>query len=209
MPPWPVPLSRRLVLASASVARRRLLEQAGFAPTTQVSGVNEEDLAEGLTADQVACTLAERKAQSVAGSLPADCRGAVVVGCDSVLAFEGAVLGKPIDADDAMLRWQAMRGGYGVLVTGHCVIDTARDGAEATAAASTVVHFGEPSDDEIRAYVATGEPLGVAGAFTLDGRSGPFIDSIEGDPSNVIGLSLPLFRDLLGELGVTIMELWA
>jgi septum formation protein len=134
--------------------------------------------------------------------------GALVIGCDSVLELDGRPLGKPADAEDAVARWKAMRGRTGVLETGHCLIDTA-DGRRLSATASTTVRFGEPSDAEIAAYVASGEPLEVAGAFTLDGLSGPFIDSIDGDPANVLGLSLPLLRRMLGELGLSITDLWA
>ena len=214
------PMARRLVLASASPARRRLLEQAGFAPEVRVSGV-DETVAEHLPADAVAVTLAERKAGAVAADLAGS--GALVVGCDSVLRLDDQVLGKPATAEEATARWQAMRGRQGTLVTGHCVVDTSVMGAEtlphpahghprrgwAAGCASTVVRFGTPTDDEIAAYVATGEPVAVAGAFTLDGRSAPFIEGIEGDPGTVIGLSLPLLRVLLTEVGVAITELWA
>ncbi|MFD9910821.1 Maf family protein, partial [Streptomyces sp. NPDC059063] len=137
-----------------------------------------------------------------------DAKGALVVGCDSVLELDGQALGKPADAEEATARWKAMRGRAGVLQTGHSVYDT-ESGRHASAVASTVVRFGEPTDAEIAAYVASGEPLHVAGAFTLDGRSAPFIDGIDGDHGNVIGLSLPLLRRLLAELGVGITQLWA
>jgi septum formation protein len=135
--------------------------------------------------------------------------GALVVGCDSVLDIDGVAHGKPADAEEATARWKQMRGRAGVLRTGHCVIDTAAGNRRASAVASTTVRFGEPSDAEIAAYVASGEPVHVAGAFTLDGRSAPFIEGIEGDPGTVIGLSLPLLRGLLAELGVAITDLWA
>ncbi|MFD6532989.1 nucleoside triphosphate pyrophosphatase [Streptomyces sp. NPDC060184] len=195
---------RRLVLASASPARLGLLRQAGFAPEKIVSGVDEDALS-APTPGELALVLAQAKATAVA-ALP-ETAGALVVGCDSVLDLDGEALGKPADAEEATARWQAMRGRAGVLRTGHSVIDRA-SGRTASATASTVVRFGEPTDAEIAAYVATGEPLHVAGAFTLDGLSGPFVDSIEGDHSNVIGLSLPLLRRLLGELGVSVTELW-
>ena len=206
VPPWWPPMARRLVLASASPARLRLLEQAGFAPEVRVSGV-DEDVAHALGPEALAVHLAERKAGAVAAELGGS--EAVVVGCDSVLAFHGRSLGKPVTAEEAKARWQALRGEEGALVTGHCVIDTAVDGAHVSAAASTLVRFGTPTDAEIAAYVATGEPLHVAGAFTLDGYSAPFIDGIDGDHGNVIGLSLPLLRRLLAELGIDITELWA
>lgn len=154
---------------------------------------------------EVAMELARRKAVAVAG-LPR-CAGALVVGCDSVLDLDGQVLGKPVDAADAVVRWQAMRGRTATLVTGHHVVDTASSRA-AGAAASTRVRFGWPSDAEVRAYVATGEPLRVAGAFTIDGLGAWFVDGVDGDPSNVIGISLPLLRSLFADLGIDITSLW-
>ncbi|MEV8453838.1 Maf family protein [Streptomyces sp. NPDC052095] len=195
---------RRLVLASASPARLGLLRQAGFAPEVIVSGVDEDALSAADPA-ALALVLAEAKAAAVAGRQEA--AGALVVGCDSVLELDGEALGKPADAEEATARWKSMRGRAGVLRTGHCVTDTAT-GRTVSATASTTVRFGEPTDAEIAAYVATGEPLHVAGAFTLDGRSAPFVDAIEGDHGNVIGLSLPLLRRLLGELGISVTELW-
>ncbi|MDT0452530.1 Maf family protein [Streptomyces hesseae] len=197
--------SRRLVLASQSPARLGLLRQAGLAPEVIVSGVDEDAL-DAPTPGELALVLAEAKAAAVAARPEA--AGTLVVGCDSVLELDGQALGKPADAEEATARWKSMRGRAGVLRTGHCVIDTAT-GRRASATASTTVRFGEPSDAEIAAYVASGEPLHVAGAFTLDGRSAPFIEGIDGDPGNVIGLSLPLLRRLLAELGVGITDLWA
>lgn len=196
---------RTLVLASASPARRALLRQAGLAFEVIVSGVDEDALSADTPAE-LARILAEAKAGAVA-ALP-QAAGALVVGCDSVLELDGQALGKPADAEEATARWKSMRGRSGVLRTGHCLIDTAT-GRRTSDTASTTVHFGEPTDAEIAAYVATGEPLHVAGAFTLDGRSAPFVDGIEGDSGNVIGLSLPLLRRLLAELGVSITDLWA
>ncbi|GAA1500452.1 Maf family protein [Streptomyces synnematoformans] len=196
--------ARTLVLASQSPARLGLLRQAGLAPEVLVSGVDEDSVT-AATPAELALVLAEAKAGAVAGRPEA--ADALVVGCDSVLELDGRALGKPVDAEDATARWKAMRGRSGVLQTGHCVIDTA-SGRRASATAGTVVRFGEPSDAEIAAYVATGEPLHVAGAFTLDGRSSAFIDGIDGDHGNVVGLSLPLLRRLLAELGVRITDLW-
>jgi len=195
--------ARRLVLASASPARLGLLRAAGFAPEVVVSGVAESDVDLGDVRGAVVA-LAERKAHAVA----ADEEDAIVVGCDSLLELDGVALGKPMTPDEAIARWRAMRGRTGTLVTGHCVID-ARSGGSASGAAATIVRFGCPSDAEVAAYVATGEPLAVAGAFTLDGRSAPFIDGIDGDHGNVIGLSLPLLRRFLGDLGVEVTDLWA
>ncbi len=196
---------RRLVLASQSPARLNLLRQAGLAPEVIVSGF-DEDTVTAPTPAELALALARAKASVVAARPEA--AGALVIGCDSVLDLDGQALGKPADAEEATARWKAMRGRAGTLQTGHCVWDTA-SGRHVAATASTVVHFGEPSDAEIAAYVASGEPLYVAGAFTLDGRSAPFVEGIEGDHGNVIGISLPLVRRLLAELGVGITELWA
>ena len=194
---------RRLVLASQSPARLGLLRQAGLTPEVLVSGV-DEDAVTAPTPAELALALAEA---SVVAARP-EVKGALVIGCDSVLDLDGRALGKPADAEEATARWKSMRGRAGTLQTGHCVYDTLT-GRYVSATASTVVHFGEPTDEEIAAYVASGEPLYVAGAFTLDGRSAPFIDGIDGDHGNVIGISLPLLRRLLAELGVGITELWA
>ena len=198
------PRPRRLVLASQSPARLALLRQAGLAPEVVVSGVDEDAITAG-TPGELARVLAEAKAAAVAAR--PESGGALVVGCDSVLELDGRALGKPADAEDATARWKSMRGRSGVLQTGHCLIDTG-SGRQVSATASTTVRFGEPTDAEIAAYVASGEPLFVAGAFTLDGRSAPFIDGIDGDPGNVIGLSLPLLRRLLADLDVAITDLW-
>jgi septum formation protein len=200
--------TRSLVLASASPARLRLLRDAGIDPEVIVSGFDESSIARQDPLALVAA-LAQAKAEAVAarvwsGTSPA---GPIVLGCDSMLVFDGEVLGKPGTAEAATARWHQMRGKTGVLLTGHSVVDTStrRHAAEV---GETIVHFGEPSDAEVERYVATGEPLDVAGAFTLDGRAAPFIDGIEGDASNVIGLSLPVLRRLLERLGIGITELW-
>lgn len=200
-------MTLRLVLASQSPARLTLLRNARFAPEAIVSGV-DEDAFDAASPAELALVLAQAKARAVAERIEP---GALVIGCDSVLELDGKALGKPDDAEDAISRWKAMRGREGTLLTGHCLID-ARHGAnwrEVSRTAGTSVRFADLSDAEIEAYVGTGEPLRVAGAFTLDGIGGPFIESIDGDPSNVIGLSLPLLRHMLGEIGVAVNDLWA
>ncbi|WP_232533849.1 nucleoside triphosphate pyrophosphatase [Plantactinospora sp. KBS50] len=233
----------RFVLASASPARRKLLQAAGIEPYVLVSGVDETQVV-AEQPDRLCLQLARLKAEAVVGRLASGIDGGaagpgaeggpvvagvphrtgysgvggppagadllyrtLVLGCDSVLAFDGQVLGKPADAVEAAHRWYAMRGRSGVLYTGHCLIDPA--GARVQAVAATTVHFANLDDAEIAAYVATGEPLAVAGAFTIDGLGGPFIERIEGDHGTVVGLSLPLLRDLLAGLGVRITDLWA
>ncbi|MFC0528096.1 Maf family protein [Phytohabitans kaempferiae] len=201
----------RLVLASASPARRKLLQAAGIEPEVLVSGVDEGGIA-AASAEELCLELARRKAQAVADRLHAAViRGelhtadTLVLGCDSVLEFHGEVFGKPASAAEAMKRWERMRGQAGVLHTGHCLI---KWDSRAAAVASTVVHFANVTDEEIAAYVATGEPLNVAGAFTIDGLGGAFVERIEGNAGTVIGLSLPLLRELLADLGHSITELW-
>jgi len=197
--------ARPLVLASASPARLRLLRDAGFDPVVCVSGVDESAVAQDDPWVLVR-ELATRKATTVAASYGVP--DALVVGCDSMLVLDGEVLGKPADEAEAVERWRRMRGRTGVLLTGHCVVDVG-SGRSATDVADTVVRFGNPTDEEIAAYVGTGEPLRVAGAFTIDGRSAVFVDGVDGDPSNVVGLSLPLLRRLLAELGVAVTSLWS
>ena len=206
-----------LVLASASPARRALLRGAGIEPVVRVSGVDEAVLEAELAARgsrspvEVCQALATAKAEAVADAVRRELPGAVVVACDSVLDLDGVPLGKPRDAADAVARWRAMRGREGVLRTGHTVVRlgaTRDDDGEASGVASTVVRFADLDDATIEAYVATGEPLRVAGAFTLDGLGGPFVDGVDGDPANVIGLSLPLLRRLLAGLEVPWTSLW-
>lgn len=207
----PVP---RFVLASASPARLSTLRAAGIDPEVLVSGVDEDAVISEVEAAtgaldpvEVALVLARAKATDVASRARADGRRAVVLGCDSVLELDGQVHGKPSDRDEAIARWQVMRGRSGVLHTGHWLVDDRRrshGGTRGTigAAASTTVHFAQLSDDEITAYVDTGEPLRVAGGFTIDGLGGAFVRGIEGDHHNVVGLSLPLLRELLLEVRI-------
>jgi septum formation protein len=194
-----------LVLASASPARLATLRSAGIEPVVIVSGVDETQL-DGLPPAELALQLAELKCAAVADrdGLPS---GALVLGCDSVLELDGQAHGKPADAEEAVRRWRTMRGRSGVLHSGHCLRDSA-DGRTAAATASTVVHFADLDDEEISAYVATGEPLHVAGAFTIDGLGGAFVSGIEGDHHTVVGVSLPLLRDLVTELGHRWTDLW-
>jgi septum formation protein len=199
-------VSRRLVLASQSPARLALLRSAGFDPEVIVSGVDESSVTG--TAGEICLELARRKCRAVVESLGGlDAAPPVVLGCDSVLELDGVSYGKPKDAADAVSRWQLMAGRTGILQTGHCVFDLAT-GRESSAVAATAVRFGTPSDEEIAAYVASGEPLAVAGAFTIDGRGSLFVDGIDGAHSNVIGLSLPLFRRLLARLDISAVSLW-
>ena len=200
----------RFILASQSPARLALLRAAGVEPERIVSGVDEEAF-DAPSAAELALRLAIAKAQTVAAQVGA---GAIVVGCDSLLDFGGRALGKPADLAEARERWLAMSGNDGVLVTGHCVVDT-RPGADpdlwrvAMDVNPTMVRFAEVSEAEIDAYLATEEPLHVAGAFTLDGRGGWFVDGIDGDHGNVLGISLPLMRSLLARLGIGVTTLWA
>jgi septum formation protein len=196
----------RLVLASASPARRHLLIAAGIDPEVIVSGVDESAV-DASSADVLCLTLARLKAQAVAEQVRDRPDATLVLGCDSVLAFDGEVLGKPENAAEATRRWQRMRRRDGVLYTGHCLVDVAGDRLVEEVAATTV-HFADITDEEIAAYVATGEPLRVAGAFTIDGIGGPFVERIDGDPGTVIGLSLPLLRHLLLRLDLPINALW-
>jgi septum formation protein len=201
-----------LVLASASPARLATLRAAGVEPRVAVSAVDEPAVlaaAGDVPPAEAVLLLARAKARDVA---PAHA-GTLVLGCDSMLELDGEVLGKPADAAEAVARWRAMRGRSGRLHTGHWLVDR-RDGAgagpdaEAGATSTTVVHFADVTDAEVDAYVATGEPLWVAGAFTIDGLGGPFVAGIEGDHHGVVGLSLPLLRTLLAGRGVPITALW-
>ena len=197
----------RLVLASASPSRRRVLIDAGITPIVQVSSVDEEALAEQLgplPPRELALALATAKARDVARAFTDP--DTVVVGCDSVFELDGTAYGKPITPQVAIERIGAMVGRTGLLHTGHWVV---RGGRETGRTATTAVEFASMTPDEIADYVATGEPLNVAGAFTLDGRAAPYVRRIDGDPSNVIGISLPTVRDLTAELEVRWSDLWA
>lgn len=190
----------RFVLASSSPARLATLRAAGVEPEVIVSGV-DESRATASTPRALVLELARLKAHAVRASVDGD---ALVLGCDTMLELDGTALGKPVDADDARERWRAMRGRSGVLHTGHVLLSPAGDQA---ATASTTVRFADTTDDEIEIYVASGEPLAVAGAFTIDGLGGWFVETVEGDPHNVVGLSLPLLRRLLAELGYRLADL--
>jgi septum formation protein len=193
----------RLILASASPARLKTLRAAGLDPEVVVSGVDEE----GVEADNVA-ELALKLAQLKAVAVAATQSRALVIGCDSVLELDGEVLGKPVDEAEAIARWQRMRGRSGVLHTGHCVIDTHRE-VWLGRTAATQVRFAAVSDEEIEAYVASGEPLQVAGAFTIDGIGSAYVSGISGDPHNVVGISVPLLRLMFDELGFVWHEFWS
>lgn len=200
-----------LVLGSASPARLATLRSAGVDPHVIVSGVDESQVTEPDPAT-LAARLAELKAEAVlarvvAGEAASDA-DVLVLGCDSVLELDGRILGKPDDADDARERWRSMRGRSGVLHTGHCLCDVA-SGRRIVRSVDTVVHFADVTDDEVEAYVATGEPLHVAGAFTIDGLGGAFVRAIEGDPHCVVGVSLPALREMVIDLGHRWTDLWS
>lgn len=195
-------VTRRLILASASPARLGVLRAAGFDPEVIVSGVDEDGVT-GPT-DKVALLLAERKAAVVATQVDGD---AIVVGCDSVLDVDGETRGKPGSVDEARAWWASVAGRTAVLHSGHCVVDVAT-GRRASAVATTTVRYGTPTTAEMDAYLATDEPLAVAGGFTIDGYAAPFVDGIDGDHGTVLGLSLPLLRRLLAEIDIHITDLW-
>ncbi|MUL76898.1 nucleoside triphosphate pyrophosphatase [Mycolicibacterium sp. CBMA 226] len=205
----------RLVLGSASAGRLSVLRRAGVEPVVLVSDVDEDsiiaslgDAGPGDIVQALATAKAQRVAELLDASISSDC---VVIGCDSMLEFDGRLTGKPGSPDVARQQWHSMAGRSAVLHTGHCVLRLTGGAVTAQVGelGSTTVHFGEPSPADLAAYVDTGEPLWVAGAFTLDGLGSWFIDGIDGDPSNVIGLSLPLLRRMLAQLGVSVADVWA
>lgn len=213
----------RLLLASASPARLTTLRRAGLSPLVRVSDVDEDavlaaarDRFGDLEPADAVLVLAQAKADDVARTIEAAAEpGAdLVLGCDSMLELDGKIYGKPADAAQARERWLRMSGRSGVLHTGHWVVDLRSTGDAGTggtlgATSSTTVHFAKVTPEEIDAYIASGEPLNVAGAFTIDGLGGPFISGIEGDHHGIVGVSLPLLRELLAELSVPLHTLWS
>lgn len=195
-----------LVLASASPARLATLRSAGLDPVVEVSGFDEAST--GISEPEaLVAALARAKAEEVCHRLGPE-PGTLILGCDSVLDVDGVVHGKPTDLDQARRRWQGLSGRSALLRTGHHLILAGEPQRSRTAVSTTVVHFAEVSQAEIEAYLATGEPLAVAGAFTIDGFGGAFIAGVEGDPHGVVGVSLPLLRRLATGLGVFWPSLW-
>lgn len=208
----------QLVLASASPARLSVLRAAGVRPIVQVSGVDEDAVAAALTdpsPDELVSALATAKAEAVSSDVADRHPDAVIVGCDSMLSVPGdagpELVGKPGSAEAARKRWAGMAGGRGELLTGHAVLRLAngRPTGRACGVCRTTVRFGRPNERELDAYLASGEPLAVAGGFTIDGLGGWFVDGVDGDPSSVIGISLPLTRELFGKVGVSVVDLWS
>ncbi|MCI4676838.1 Maf family protein [Candidatus Mycolicibacterium alkanivorans] len=206
----------RVVLGSASSGRLRVLRSAGIDPLVVVSGVDEDAivarLGSGADPADVVNALAQAKAEAVRAVLDddvaADC---VVIGCDSMLFVDGRLSGKPGTLEQAAQQWNSMAGRDGHLFTGHCVIRVVNGAAvqSRTRAAVTTVRFSTPNDTDLADYIASGEPLNVAGAFTLDGLGGWFVDGVDGDPSNVVGLGLALTHELFNAVGLSIGDLWA
>ena len=190
----------KIVLASASVSRRRLLESAGLKPTIMVSHVDEEtEFFNSMTPADMVIALAITKAHTIREQIDFP---AIIIGCDSTFEFDSQSLGKPATPEIAIERASRVRGNSGLLHTGHCIIDTTKD-KEISSIVTTKVTFDNMTDAEVKDYVATGEPLYVAGGFTLDGFSSPFIPSIEGDYTNVVGISMPFLRKAFEQLGYT------
>ena len=188
----------KLILASSSPSRLRLLKSVGITPEVLVSGVNEEvPEITALAPSEMVLALAILKAHTVKDLAPSD---SLILGCDSTFEFNGASIGKPGSRENAITNSKMLSGKFGYLHTGHCLIDL-KQGIELTERSTAKVQFAELSDEEIIDYVDTGEPINLAGGFSLDGLSAPFITRIEGDPSGIIGLSLPLFRKMVISLG--------
>ena len=195
------PAPPALVLASGSAGRLRVLRDAGIDARVVVSGV-DETTGDGLDTAVAVAILAERKATAVAGRCP----GALVLGCDSLLELDRVTFGKPASAGQAAEVWRRLSGREATLFTGQCLV--AGDGRRVREVARAAVRFGAPSEAELAAYVASGEPMAMAGGFSIEGLGAPFVDSIDGDPGTVIGLSLPLLRRMLAQIGVAITDLW-
>lgn len=199
-------MTRQVILASQSPSRKKLLESAGIPFDVMVSGVDEESPEiTALTPSEMVIALAILKAHTVKNTFNVG-DNALIIGCDSTFEFEGESLGKPLTHENAVARAKKMRGKNGLLHTGHCIIDTAQ-GIEVTDISTARVFMADMSDDEIEAYVSTGEPLELAGGFSLDGISAPFISRIEGDPSGIIGLSLPTLRTMVRSIGLNWFDL--
>lgn len=196
----------QFILASASPARLQLLRNVGIEPMVEPSNFDEDSIIETDPTALVEA-LALAKADAIALSMTLSPNPTVILGCDSVLSLQGEIHGKPKDAAEAIARWQSMRGQVGELITGHALIDLNADHRVLRSRRSQV-HFANVSDDEIRAYVATGEPLQCAGCFSLEGRGGALIEKIDGCHSNIIGLSLPLLREMMAELGYCLSDVW-
>jgi septum formation protein len=195
-------MTLNFVLASASPARRRLLQSIGINPLVCVSNFDESQIQ--LT-DPIA--LVEKLASCKAEVVCKQVQDSLILGCDSVMVIDGEIHGKPQDPDEAFRRWQQMRGSQATLYTGHALIDQ-RQSRTVVRCGMTQVYFDRVTDAQIRAYIATGEPLACAGAFALEGKGSAFVSKIEGCHSNVIGLSLPLLRSLLTELGYDLSDYW-
>lgn len=203
----------RVILASASPARLNTLSSAGVCADVIVSGIDEE----AITADtpaELTQKLAQAKGSAVLSTLPVPSEDTILIAADTLLEFHNRPVGKPHSADAAAVQWHAMVGQAGILHTGHFVArllpqEHPTQARSIVRGAETKVWFASLSDAEIEAYAASGEPARVAGAFTIDGLGGPFISRIEGDHHNVVGLSLPLLRLMLADLGVNWTDLWS
>ena len=194
----------QIILASSSPSRLRLLESVGIKPEVIVSGIDEESPEfDSLSPSDLVIKLASLKANAVKSRAPIN---SLIIGCDSTFEFNGKSLGKPLNRENAIERSKLLSGKFGYLHTGHCIIDV-KNGKEINKLSSAKVQFAEMTNEEIVDYVDSGEPLNVAGGFTLDGLSAPFITSIEGDPSGIIGLSLPLLRNMVMSLGYSWLDI--